>query len=109
MELQPITVKVKTTHIKNGKREHVCQCPIALATQEALRNAGLGSYRTLVDGDVQVHNSHKTPKFACTETQLWKFIHAFDNGEKVKPFTFKLQPVKKNELNDYDDYEDDDF
>lgn len=84
-KLAPFIVTVTDKHIKNGRPGHLLSCPIALA----LRDAGFTS--PSVSSEICFSKNRKSyrtiaPKRAET------FMSRFDDGGKVKPFSFRLAP-----------------
>jgi hypothetical protein len=79
-----IEVTVTKANIKQGEPDNRHDCPIALALNP-LRSV-TGSYSISVEYDtIEIGElSYKTPKAVKV------FLHRFDAGKKVKPFTFQL-------------------
>lgn len=80
--LKTITVRVTKRHISTGVKGDCYDCPVALATGEAIQS--LASF----DGD-----SVWGVGFDCifAPRSARRFAERFDDGRKVKPFSFKLK------------------
>ncbi|QDK02062.1 hypothetical protein SEA_GIBBLES_105 [Gordonia phage Gibbles] len=78
-------VTVTQKHIDDGTKANCKLCPIA----QAITNKGYKArvYHELVDliGKDGVNATYKLPKKAT------RFIIDFDEGNKVKPFTFEMR------------------
>lgn len=82
-------ITVTKTDIKKGKKESTTCCPIALAVKRKLKKPQLiYVFRDEIRFGRQWGNNYDNdidlPKSAV------KFIDKFDDGEKVKPFSFTL-------------------
>ena len=83
-------IRVTSKHIKAGKRGSDTSCPIALAVKETVQKSCLPKFlRSMqinVGGDVEIGH-------LCMEgtNKMHQFIIDFDEGKKVKPFTFSLK------------------
>lgn len=78
-------ITVTQNHIDRAQPELTSQCPIALAVNDTLQvKCSVQTwYKT---GLCAIFNSVGYPLSRSAK----KFVKDFDNGEKVKPFTFKL-------------------
>lgn len=82
--MKSFTVDVTQDHIDDGTPMCIFSCPVALAL------IGTGATRVMVDGTFATFTKDGTelclvmPK----NTQLW--VHSFDRGENVKPFSFQF-------------------
>lgn len=82
-------ISVKQKHIRSGKRKMARSCPVAMA----LKDARILSpqvcytliYSRLKNGKLKAHRTSRRVK---------RFINAFDDGRKVKPFNFRLTDAK---------------
>ncbi len=74
-------VSVTKDHIKRGKRLDCQECPIALALLDAT-----GENFVAVGTRISVGYFNR---YVATRSCL-RFIRKFDNGDKVKPFNFRL-------------------
>jgi len=101
-------IDVTEEHIKNGQPQDECNCPIALAVQDAveaemandsdIENANI--IVTVHDDDINVHHHNNnaelehmfgvSPKDKDEWNVISDFIHAFDTGKEVKPFTIEM-------------------
>lgn len=77
-------IKVTKTDIKRGKPGVPCACPISLAISRAT-----GMKRVYVsDPSIPLHNYCY---FGNKPEQIEDFIEKFDEGDKVRPFSFELE------------------
>lgn len=76
-------IQVKQKHIKNGIKSDPCNCPVALAIKERL------STEDVIVDDLGIGIGLYLETFRSTK-KLESFIKNFDNGKKVKPFSFRL-------------------
>ncbi len=89
--MKKITVTKK--HIKNGRRYHPYDCPIALA----LKDAGFRTSCVYLHEIITSSHEHEacwqyTFKNCSTSKGVKKFIKAFDSGKRnLKPFSFFLK------------------
>ena len=89
-----MNVSITNEDIDNGRPDHTCLCPIAIAIERALRKRGLD-----IRG-VQVEASHVEIAYYAGGIR-WRritlpqeartFIERFDYGTEVEPFEFELQ------------------
>ena len=102
-------IKVTKEHIEDGVREDECNCPIALAVQDAVEQSFCDSYEvekanvivTVHDNDINVHHHNNNAEmefmFGVTpkNKDKWKvindFIHKFDDGLDVEPFNIEME------------------
>lgn len=78
-------IHVKRKHIKAGKKGDPYYCPIALAIKELKPN-----YQHIHVGGCDISYIHKdTEYWLDLPEEASDFIDNFDEGDKVKPFTFK--------------------
>jgi len=75
-------IYVKRKHIRDGQRDNVVSCPIALVLTEQL---GVGDLK-VADYEIVLGKT----KFTCP-TRAARFISKFDAGKPVKPFAFFLR------------------
>lgn len=75
-----VTVEVTAEDIAKGKPMECLNCPVALACMRA----GLDDI-AVCDSSLDSDGSIRTPDVVA------EFIHAFDNGKPVHPFTFNLE------------------
>lgn len=82
-------IKVTKADIKNGKRKSASSCPIALAVKRATKQK-----LVVVDEEYigfgkssRSYTEYKIPDKASV------FIATFDDGDKVKPFSFALEKI----------------
>jgi len=82
-----VRVQVVSEDIERGVVGSCDECPIALAIKECFAGDFWDNYTIKVDrAQIDVGPfKFKTPP------RLKKFIKAFDNGEKVRPFVFWLE------------------
>ena len=79
--MKPIKVDVTRNCITAGLRSFATKCPVALAVMAATKSdICLIFYNCITTR----HGAFKTP------IKVQKFIHNFDQGRPVKPFTFTL-------------------
>lgn len=79
-----MTITVTQKHIKEGKRNDIGGCPIALAAREQTKDSAfvwLSSLSLVIGGRFQ---QVRLPRRAS------KFVDLFDSGRPVKPFKFRL-------------------
>jgi len=85
-------INVTQSHINNGIRESCHKCAIALALNDALDN----KYYLLVEDVIHIsglnYNSWITRKI---NSKIADFIFDFDQGKKVKPFSFNLRDLPR--------------
>lgn len=81
MSLKTITITVTSEDIANGKRRYFTACPIALAC----KRAGLKRIRVL---DYAIRYGFSG--IEGLKPKVKAFVHKFDEGEPVKPFSFCL-------------------
>ena len=102
-------IEVTEEHIKNGQAEDECNCPIALAVQDAVEQDMCNDYEvdkanvivTVHDGDINVHHHNNNaelehmfgvaPKSKCEWKVVNQFIHDYDSGKNVKPFMIEME------------------
>ena len=92
-------LRVTQDHIDDGKPDHVCECPIALALKETLKERGIRAIHLAVEdnyvrlwvpgeGFSRLHRA-ELPEEAKTFIQ--KFDYAFPDGSPgVDPLEFEL-------------------
>lgn len=79
-------IRVRKSHIKNGQKDDVYSCPIALA----LKSAKVG-YPFVSGSSIAIrHNGGWLFSMPHTKATS-KFINYFDGGMPVKPFSFKIR------------------
>ncbi len=94
-----VTVQVTQEHIQQGRRNKCKRCPIALAINELLMS---GLISVVSDGTVAVidiawvlipneESWYETLAREDTPPSAAKFIHDFDRGFEVRPFSFQLR------------------
>lgn len=86
-------VSVTEEHIKNGEPKSFSGCPIALACKELFPNCD-------IDVDLEsigVYPNNERYDFLMTPKKAQNFIKKFDDGEKVKPFSFRVRKPKIKE------------
>ena len=101
-------IEVTKDHIKDGFPEDECNCPIALAVQDAVEQSFCDSYEaekanvivTVYDNDINVHHHNNNaemefmfgvaPKSKCEWKVIKDFIHKFDDGLDVEPFMMEM-------------------
>src|SRR5437870_489209 len=90
VETKLVKVTVTKEDIQKGRFKNGERCPIARAAKRVLKNVNFVA-RTKIDflsrddeGLTHVE-SHHTSRAAS------RFVRAFDNGGKVKPFTFQMR------------------
>lgn len=83
-----MVVKVTQEHINKGKPYNFAECPVALACRKKLGKIAVGSatVRRLGKGPSHIWS---LPLSAIA------FIHNFDGGEAVLPFSFELEEVNR--------------
>ena len=102
-------IEVTKEHIKNGLREDECNCPIALAIQDAVEQDMCDSYEvstkniivTVHNNDINVHHHNNNAEMefmfgvSPENKDEWKvindFIHKFDDGLDVEPFNIEME------------------
>ena len=77
-----IQICVTEEDIKKGLRRSRCRCPIALATQRALKRMTVVSPLGIYTSDDSYRHTGET----------LVFMSKFDQGMPVEPFTFSLVP-----------------
>lgn len=77
-----VKVEVKAKHIKAGLPENFRFCPIALAVKDK------GFQRPYVTVEVSAYDKEDNPVVASLPLKALNFIDKFDEGKKVKPFSF---------------------
>lgn len=84
------TIQVTQEDINTGMQD-VCQhCPIALAIKRALKAELVSVYNFSIH--VFISNSEMSYKYRVTDA-IYSFIERFDEGVKVEPFSFNLEPL----------------
>ena len=84
--MRDLIVKITWAHIRDGQRGSDCDCPIALAVKDALLT---NSVRVGADG---IYINHL--RWDVDKEDL-KFIERFDNGKRVRPYSFRLPRVTR--------------
>lgn len=87
------TISVTAELIAQGQVKHPNRCPIALAFKATFPDRGEIYEVSDINQRVQVFNHDETyllRTYSLTQKEC-DFIHAFDRGEEVKPFTFKAK------------------
>ena len=102
-------INVSKEHIKNGICQDECNCPIALAVQDAVEMgfddvvdiSQANIIVTVHDADINVHHHNNnaemdwlysvSPKDKDEWSVISDFIFAFDRGKEVKPFTMEME------------------
>ena len=92
-----VSINLEQRHINQGTKNECRDCPVALALLEALPGASLvtvGAAGMNVGNKMITrlyhgpHDVHGTAVY--TPQAVVRFIHAFDDGHEVEPFTFNL-------------------
>ena len=75
-------IEVKQDHIDRGQRKMKCNCPVALAVIDSVRDNLIVkvNYDNMIVGNRSFYMSERTRTF----------IRRFDDGEAVEPFAFNL-------------------
>ena len=102
-------IEITKAHIKDGIQEDECNCPIALAIQDAVEQDICDSYEvdtknvivTVYDNDINVHHHNNNAEMefmfgvSPKDKDKWKvindFIHKFDDGLDVEPFNIEME------------------
>ena len=102
-------IKITEKHIKNGIPQDECNCPIALAVQDAVEMSFCDDHDvekanvivTVHDDDINVHhhnNNAEMEHMFCVSPEDKKdwiiisdFIFGFDNGDDVEPFEVEME------------------
>jgi hypothetical protein len=102
-------IEITKDHIKDGLPEDECNCPIALAIQDAVEQDMCDSYEvdtknvivTVYDNDINVHHHNNNAEMefmfgvSPKDKDEWKvindFIHNFDDGLNVEPFNIEME------------------
>tara|TARA_B100001939_G_scaffold283120_1_gene252329 strand:- start:625 stop:945 length:321 start_codon:yes stop_codon:yes gene_type:complete len=102
-------IEITKDHIKDGLPEDECNCPIALAIQDAVEQDMCDSYEvntknvivTVYDNDINVHHHNNNAEMefmfgvSPKNKDEWKvindFIHNFDDGLNVEPFNIEME------------------
>ena len=89
-----MNVRITQADIDNGKPDHTCLCPIALAIERALRARGLDVEGVQVEAN-RVEIAYGADRIRWRTIDLpesaIEFIERFDYGTGVDPFEFELQ------------------
>jgi hypothetical protein len=93
--MKPIIVKVTSVDILYGNAKEARLCPIALALKRVVKKPVSVGDIVITIGSYQIIGSRLcgTTKYKAP-TAVTRFVHAFDDGKPVKPFTFRL--TKRN-------------
>ena len=102
-------INVTQDNIDNGTPEDECNCPIALAIQDAVEMSFCDDIDikqanvivTVHDDDINVHHHNNnaemelmfgvSPKSKCEWKVIKDFIHRFDTGQDVEPFMMEME------------------
>lgn len=74
-------IRITEAHIRDGVKGSECDCPIALALRDTLFTDAVR-----VNGEGIFVNNRK---FNMDKEDL-RFMERFDNGQRVKPYSFRL-------------------
>ena len=82
-------VNVTDEHIADGYKNNCILCPVALACK------GAGAiYASVTETVAELQMSEFGPRFFVDlPEEACLFIHKFDHGYRVEPFTFELKEV----------------
>ena len=83
-----VTVKVTAKDIQKGVRDSATDCPIAIATKRVVRRRSLGMNCCI--GLSYFNRRRKTVRITTPQEAI-DFANAFDNGDHVEPFAFKIR------------------
>ena len=98
-------IEVTTKNIKEGKKESIPDCPVALALKEAFpknkrhvqvgyNNLDIGLIKFGPVNDVEKHYVTAQEPMILMSNRVKKFVRDFDNGKKVKSFKFFIPNSK---------------
>ena len=97
--MKTITITVKASDIKLGKRSTPCECPLARAIQRATKSEELGVFRDGVGytipnpwGGTRQYDHSRGLAYHLTKKAL-RFMNRFDGGYEVKPGVFRLKAI----------------
>ena len=84
--VETYTINVTEEHISQGTRNAPAHCPIAQAIEDVFEDPT--TYADVNEEEIGVY-----PDFlvGVPNTVVQAFIRAYDAGEAVKPFTFRLE------------------
>jgi len=82
-----VNVKVTQETIDTGEPCNSFGCPIVIAVRNALGTAG----RIEVTDTTIIVMADGINQFFITPWTVTEFVHAFDAGEPVEPFEFKIE------------------
>lgn len=87
-----VHLNVTAMDITKGKRESICECPIARALERALKNIR-GYHSVAVHGSIRAMKAVvKRHVFKADHTPVTQaFVERFDAGEPVEPFEMDLE------------------
>jgi hypothetical protein len=90
-----ITVQVTQEDIADGERYACCECPVALALKRATGREWFvtGVFLNLLKPGQSFTDSGVAAVELTLDTpqEVKTFIHAFDENDPVKPFTFEIE------------------
>lgn len=81
-------IEVKQEHIEKGKRQDACHCPVALAIKDTVKVKFV--YVHLFEINLKKKWARKAVEITLSK-KVEKFVKKFDDGKKVKPFSFELK------------------
>ena len=102
-------INVTQDNIDNGTPEDECNCPIALAIQDAVEMSFCDDIDikqanvivTVHDNDIRVHHHNNnaemdlmfelSPKDKNEWSVISDFIYHFDNGKEIEPFSIEME------------------
>lgn len=86
-----MTIKVTSEHIAKGLINNCEECPIAQSILEMGFDAIDVNYCTIKFSENDMRSSQY---IAPTPDEVSDFMRAFDNSQKVEPFSFELEADK---------------
>lgn len=82
-----VKVFVTKEDIQKGRKKDSCLCPIALALKKIFKVNAVGIE---VRDDTVYHYTDTNTFSAMLPAKATKFVHSFDNGKTVAPFSMIL-------------------
>ena len=86
--VETYTINVTEEHISQGTRNAPAYCPIALAIEDVFEDPT--TYADVGEEEIGVFD-YPDLLVGVPNTVVQAFIRAYDAGEAVKPFTFRLE------------------
>lgn len=83
---KPTTVRVTEAHVRRGKQQDPCLCPVALAVAEAVPGSSPHVNPCFIF--LSIENRRTS---VATPPAVGEAVRRYDHGGDMEPFTFELE------------------